>query len=1567
MKRNGLLAIVALVGCGMAWGATREVAVVPPTMTLVPQGDYAMLRGEALMWPLAPVGAPALPYQVVTLEVAAGAEVNAVTLTGEWQTLAEGVTLEPIQPVCVVGESAPRVAPDAAQYAQPWPAEAVEVLGTTRSLGKALLQLKVTPVRYAQGNVEVLRKGQVRVTLTEPATARVAAVADLAADVPARRYLLISPPAYTTQWQAYLTMREAQRTDVTFVLKDAAEIYRDYPFDATYTDGRPRNPAESIHQFLREDVAAHPAGTTYVVLGGSWVDAWSITSSTDTRLKTKMPGIIAKAAQYYSQYPLSDLFYACLDLVGRYPWDANGDKNYADSRELGNNANDYYPDIVVSRVPLRSDRLNEADVIVAFTEKMRRAEAPDFAGRHIYASAGGELDTTYTATSGYFMRDEQTFYDGGLNQFDPQRPSTFVDCEVVPRRTLKNRLAKRRPIFGGNPLFPNSWGADYATQAEAVTGFFATSRDYTEYRDHGSSTYLYGGYVTVDRYLAASGLSRMIVAGYSCMTGCIDNEKLTLAEAEIVSEQGGTVASVHNTRFGLSYAGRGAEDVDNLSSSLQYSIKKELMDNDCDLGTAWLNSRRNYCGNAGGQARFVMLEQILLGDPLMALRPAVLASTWRGTEDTTENLGYTTLTVPGGSTLASDHLIKVMQGVTVTGAGDLTFAADGGVGAGVTFVEAGDLKLTLASPTQAYFARPIGATEVEIAGSGITLDLSDAMPTFTKLTLDGGTTHQKANVIRGTKAGQLAALLPFTVKNTEVLFATQDAFLGAGEGATLTISHGSAGFLSNSNVGRKYGLWDGFYCPVALDHGSLVVDTTQTAAFGHAEAPGLAISVAGDSAVRSVRGGKFTLFGTTTFTVAPAATLDLAATFACATAESGIVIENQGQVKISGADGLCGEVTLHGGTLQLTALPLAKVTKLTLTGDVKLILPKDDGGFYQILNSQGATLETSGATITVATDDAPEVAIAGTFTTTNAFFDQSAFLVWNADVGTWNTATDNQPWLRRGSAAAYGVGDKAYFPDRAAVDPTITLGEEIVCDFVNFGNRTSRYVFEGQRLSVASLQLGTEVVFNNPVYSSSGVLATGGETIFADLSTPSLDIAAGATIAADTLGNTVSTIRGIRFYPRKMKNSGNVCSLTGLCFYSGSTEVKISTATKSDAPGYSSTNASYLWDGITSGAQMAFGSELIWQVTVESAATFANDQYYLQFMFDSAQPMITHYKLAGGYLTDPNAPTSFRVDVSPDGVSWITVSEVTGARPAGKGFGELWYLSGEPKCSVGSSATAVSIAEGGAYQLTGSPTATFTCAAGARFVAVQGAQLQYRAGCNFVYPEAGTIQIDPSALTLAEGATAKLIANAGKVFTHADLAHFTAPEGYRLTRSDDGLSITRTATVAGPYRRTLSGYATWEAEGWTADTQPDGGAWDGSMREPCGDVEILTTADTALRITANLTFGTLRRQAPPVGADSAAYAHRLRLEKVDGVTVDAVTYDLSAFDERVTIAFSTGAATVIAGSDTRLRENGTGELIVGEGMTVTLYFPEAWQGPITNNGGTIRHRSPQPAPQILFR
>lgn len=1230
-------------------------------------------------------------------------------------------------------------------------------------------------------------------------------------------YTLISPPAYTNEWQAYLDMRAGQRPDVAFTLKNAAEIYESYPFDPAAVDGAPRNPAESIHAWIRNEmknVATEDRGKYYFVLGGSFTDAQTITAIDDARLNKYIPSVYVRprfapdaniqvGEPYYS---ISDMFYACLDVKeGEWPWDSNGNGKYADNQELGNDQNDYYADVVVSRIPvekhpkvLKEDGSNEyrdvlgSEVINAFTDKVRRAEADDFAGKYRFALAGGQSsdkDGRISVSDSRTLRDEREFYDGGLNQFDPRHGGLWMDSEFVPRNTIKNTTAKNRPVIEGNPMFVYGWGANHATIDDAVSYYYSHDYDYMEYRDHGSAEDLYCKYINKDAYLGATGITRMIISGFSCMTGYIDGPGISLAEAEIISLKGGTVASVHNNRFGVNWSGTSLVDKSGLTSALQYMIKQRVLENNLDLGQAWLKARQEFYSwknplrrdavdAEGGTGRFVMMEQLLLGDPLIKLSPAIEDTTIEEAEiDVDKDIGYTTLNVKGDTTISGDHLFKVMQGLNVTSSGDLTFAADGGVGGSGVVFEKGNGILTIASQKKSYFTQPTGAMEVAIVGSGTVLDFGTSLATKDcefKFYGEGGA--QTGNVLRGCAEGQLKNLLPLSIEDTEVALGTFDAFRGAESDVFGIVRNGALGITFNPNYGLENS-WEYLSSQIGLNYSSLFVDRTTTAGFGRPDNPGLMVYVNGNCSVKTMNGGKATLFGTSTFNLADGATLTFDAALVPDSETDGRLVINKGKTIVANEVGLRGEVIVSGGTLELTKIPLVNVTKLTLLSDSKLILPYDEGGFYQILEN-GATLELNDAKI-YSSDNLDEP-IVGELTTTCAFFDASKFLVWNnKGGGNWNLASNNQPWKRGNDKVAYTAGMKVCFPDIAYSEVNqvhaIDLTEELNCEYAYFGNATQKYKFTGEKLNLQNLQVGTDVEFANEVYAPRGTIAaTGAKLMFAILNTPSLDVESGAIVEVGNISSEISAIKGFRFVPLEVAQpGGDKLSVSELKFNNkdGKIDLSLATITEADGVGATSTYLEKAWDGKVGGIQFAQG-ELPWSVSFEDSSVMANGQYYLQFIFENPIPMISSYLVGATFRNQATESIkAWRVDVTIDGETWVTVSQVDKVIYPGTGFNELW-VNGGALFTIQSVPTDITIAEGGMLLLAGSATAKIKLEEGSMLKAGSGA-MTLGTGSKIVVPEEGYAIIDVSDLELKEIDEEGLTVLTGVTLTEQELAHLT--------------------------------------------------------------------------------------------------------------------------------------------------------------------------------------------------
>lgn len=1221
----------------------------------------------------------------------------------------------------------------------------------------------------------------------------------LAEEDPQLHYTLISPPAYVGDWQAYLDMRKTQRPDVDFKLVDAADIYAAYPFDPAATDGAPRNPAESIHAWIRAKMRGITDPTErakyYFVLGGSFTDAQTITATDDARLQKYMPGVYVRprfspddniqvGEPYYS---ISDMFYACLDVKdGEWPWDANKNGKYADNQESGTNLNDYIADVVVARIPVEKHPSGAKEVISAFKKKVARVENPAFAGCYRFALAGGQCSNKggrVNITDGNTLRDEYEFYDGGLNMFDPRHGGMWIDSELVPRRTVKNTTVMKRPVLEGNPMFMYTWGADHATIEDAVEHFYSHDYDYLEYRDHGSASDLYCKYINADAYLKATGLTRMIISGFSCMTGYIDGPGVSLAEAEILSPGGGTVASVHNSRYGVNWAGTDLKDNAGLSSTLQYLTKQGVLEKNMDLGQAWLYARQQF-GATADLALFVSAEQLLLGDPLIKLSPPVLEKTLDETEiAVTEDTGYTTLNVKGGTTIAGQKLFKVMQGLNVTSYGNLTFAADGGVGgSGVSFAN-GEGTLTIASPSKSYFVQPTGAREVVIAGNGTTLDFEQGMPKFEALTLRGeGETRRTGNVLRGRAEGQLKGFVPFAVENTEVAFGTVDAFQGASENLA-TVKNGGLGITFNPNYGLENS-WEYFTGSINLDNGTLFVDRTETAGFGR-DKTGLAVSVKGETSVETRNGGKATLFGTTSFALDDAATLTLDATFAPDAATNGKLVVSGGRTVVADGYGLAGEVEVNDGTLVLNEIPLRNVTKLTLNGSSKLVIPMDDGGYSQVLSAKGASLEISDDTQVFTLDD-EETPIEGKVSSNGVCFDLSKFMVWDGNDGNGWTAE----WMD---------GKKVYFPEiEEGGEVIVNIPNELSCAFIAFGNENGTYRFKGARINLGSAVLSENVVFENEVYVATSTLVSGKESQFATLITPSLQIQDGAVVSAMNIANEIKIIKGIRFYPLKTNGGdGKSVALLELTVQTNGADISLKQAAFSYPTDLGSvSNPGALTDGtVLSIFEAIQGTSESCHITANSQDILNSGQFYLQYLFDTPIAMPTSFSLAATAVAGENASqslTAFRVDVTSDGVNWVTAGEASNVQVPKPGPSNMWYGGSQSptRFSLSTPATDIIVAVGGSLELAGSVSGTVHLAAESKLKVGAGA-MTLGTGSKIVVPETGYAIIDVSDLELENIGEEGLTVLSGITLTEDELAHLTTrgQSYYNLIVEGDALKL----------------------------------------------------------------------------------------------------------------------------------------------------------------------------------
>ena len=197
-----------------------------------------------------------------------------------------------------------------------------------------------------------------------------------------------------------------------------------------------------------------------------------------------------------------------------------------------------------------------------------------------------------------------------------------------------------------------------------------------------------------------------------------------------------------------------------------------------------------------------------------------------------------------------------------------------------------------------------------------------------------------------------------------------------------------------------------------------------------------------------------------------------------------------------------------------------------------------------------------------------------------------------------------------------------------------------------------------------------------------------------------------------------------------------------------------------------------LWNGSCAGIEALFGPDNCCFITANSVDDLAKGKVFLQFDFATEQPMIVNYGLAasGNAMTNVgNSLTDFRVEVSPDGTSWVSVSEVHGATVPKTGPGEMWYGTVHTAFGISNPPADVYVRKGGALVLSGTVSGTVRLDDGAILKVDPTSALTFATGSTLVLPEAGVAVIDCSAVELTDSSASQTILS-GVALTDAQLA-----------------------------------------------------------------------------------------------------------------------------------------------------------------------------------------------------
>lgn len=772
------------------------------------------------------------------------------------------------------------------------------------------------------------------------------------------KVIIISPNDLVEAWQEEYAAKVPAITGGDYEVVSTKSIYEAHPYAAENTDGKPRNPAESIHKFIESKAS----DVQYFILGGPWVDAQDLTSKTiklatgeTLGLNNAVPGIIACNGSKYGSCE-SDLYYACFDSGNTYAWDADGDGEYLEADSIkdegGNPRHSTIPDVSVTRIPLvtwsewkKADNTlySQRELLAAYVTKLEKGLSSTFDGINSIASYGYTVYETdnniYPKLGGAYndlvCRDESEFYTGVKNMFDPARGTDSFWCaEPISRRHMKEQVAHSRPISSMTALWEETWSSAYETRDDAREALYKNNHALKFYYCHSN----WGGghgFSRDDFKSEGCGLTLVDDCAGPCSTGSIVLQRqadgtylydVNYAISSVMSPYGGSLATVNNTRAGFfSSDFRGRFD-SGCSFELESHLLEEFVCTNRTVGAAWSEMVKRYAKNRQTDSTHVWIysEVMLQGDPLVKL-PAIEENLNFGIDGVT----YTGLPNKTDAVVSmnidSDNMLqirtpevplKVMNGLTTSGSSLTICTGEGGIGGeGVVFTGAKGA-LTLAGDDPFYVAGVKNVASVKISGSHQTID-------FDHVELDGSTMGQLSITsadditIRSAKEGAFSKIKNnlSVPRNGNVRLATWNAFGSATDGVIYLAKN------SELIIGANPWYHDG-------NNRGESLNATITPMSVTADAP---------AKIRVEKGGLFM----------PTKALSNA---------------NYLSYEVDARDGLGGNVTVpNKAKLTLKELPLSKISTLTVESGATLVIP--EGKTLDDLLSSGTATLKSGAKI----------------------------------------------------------------------------------------------------------------------------------------------------------------------------------------------------------------------------------------------------------------------------------------------------------------------------------------------------------------------------------------------------------------------------------------------------------------------------------------------------------------------------------------------------------------------------------------------------------------------------
>ncbi len=345
--------------------------------------------------------------------------------------------------------------------------------------------------------------------------------------------------------------------------------------DTIYANYAGNDNAEKIRNFIKDMNTTY--GTMYFLLGGQ-----CDYENGEEIVPRRNAYVFQSNAGYYTDEDtiITDLYFADLDGT----WDGDGDGTYG---ETSDNV-DMYPDVYVGRAPVK----NTAQVQNFVNKVLYFEKSPYQSSSYIKASfhPQGNLWDTNHGTS---MPDTMV-------QFDPADwTHTFMreDVEGVSESSVNNE-------------FDNGY---------QLVHFVGHGNEYGVYYNYGQYTMMNN----TDADNLSNGFDKLSIAtSIACFSGAMDEVSGgdCFAEHLVNATNGGTVASLFNSRYGWGYSSpEGALGPSGEQS--KYFFRAIHQNGLYVLGQVWANMQSSMVPDAQSDNyfRWCLYERNLLGDPTLEM------------------------------------------------------------------------------------------------------------------------------------------------------------------------------------------------------------------------------------------------------------------------------------------------------------------------------------------------------------------------------------------------------------------------------------------------------------------------------------------------------------------------------------------------------------------------------------------------------------------------------------------------------------------------------------------------------------------------------------------------------------------------------------------------------------------------------------------------------------------------------------------------------------------------------------------------------------------------------------